>query len=282
MFFRQGLKSNAFYADEVINIYLLRPIAAVIVWVLYGTPVTPNQVTVFAVLLGLGSAVAFAVHTPVSLVWAGVLIIAKDIFDDADGQLARAKQQYSRRGRFLDSIGDFVVDVAVFAGMSIAGSTYFGWPLASLLAGAGCLGTTLRVSYHVFYQVSFLHLENKYQLNRIIEEETDDDRNGDPVALELQRVFNHIYGWQDRLMLRIDRWCKGRNFRKEVNPTWYGDRFALRLSGFMGFGTELTILGVCAITGNIAAYLLLNVLLLNLVWLANVLYRKFILAPNVK
>jgi phosphatidylglycerophosphate synthase len=281
-FFKQSLKSDAYYADEIINIYLLRPIAALIVWVLYRTPITPNQVTLFAILLGLASAITFVIGTPAALVAAGILIIAKDIFDDADGQLARAKELYSRRGRFLDSIGDFVVDAAVFA--AITYTVFQTQPRTDvvILGVLSLLGTTLRVSYHVFYQVSFLHLEERYKLNRITEEITEEDRSGDPVALRLQQIFIVIYGWQDRMMYRIDAWCRGKRFADELIPAWYSDRFALRLSGFMGFGTELAILGACSIAHMLHAYLIVNVFLLNLVWLVNIFYRKFILSSNLK
>ena len=108
-FFRDSLKSDAYYADELINIYLLRPVASVIVWLLSPTPVTPNQLTLAAIVVGFAAAAAYA-GGPIVL--AALLVSAKDILDDADGQLARAKQMYSRRGRFLDSIGDFAVDLA--------------------------------------------------------------------------------------------------------------------------------------------------------------------------
>src|SRR5207249_4258573 len=134
------------------------------------------------------------------------LVSAKDILDDADGQLARAKQMYSRRGRFLDSIGDFAVDLALFAAISF--TLFHSHPSVIFLGPLGLLGITLRVSYHVYYQASFLHLQDRYKLNRIIEEVTDEDRRGDPVALRLQLLFNAIYSWQDRLMDRIDRWCR--------------------------------------------------------------------------
>lgn len=281
-FFRQSLKSDAYYADEIINIYLLRPLAAFIVWLLYPTGMTPNQVTIVAVVLGLCSAVAFAVGSPASLVWAGILIIAKDIFDDADGQLARAKEMYSRRGRFIDSIGDFVVDVAVFAGLAVSQSHAVPLLPVTALSVLGLAGITMRVSYHVFYQVSFLHLEDKYTMNRIVEAETDEDRRGDPVALRLQRIFNLIYGRQDRLMFRIDAWCKGGNFDERLNRMWYSDRLALRLSGLMGFGTELAILGICAMTNNLFIYLIINVVVMNLVWVVNIFYRKLILSANLK
>ena len=194
-FFKQSLKSDSYYADEIINIYLLRPIAALIVWLVYPASITPNQVTLFAIVLGFSSAIAYFMGTPTALIAAGILIIAKDIFDDADGQLARAKQLYSRRGRFLDSIGDFIVDAAVFG--AITYTVHLAQPQFEVLI-LGILsfaGITLRVSYHVYCQVSFLHLEERYKLNRITEEITDEDRAGDPVALNLQRVFIVIYGW---------------------------------------------------------------------------------------
>ncbi|MFI5252407.1 MAG: CDP-alcohol phosphatidyltransferase family protein [Bacteroidota bacterium] len=281
-FFKQSLKSDAYYADELINIYLLRPIAAIVVWVLYPTSITPNQVTLMALLLGLSSAYAFFIGTPAALVAAGILIIAKDIFDDADGQLARAKQLYSRRGRFLDSIGDFIVDAAVFTAI-----TYTVYRIHSqfeiiLLGILSLIGITLRVSYHVFYQVSFLHLEQQYAFNRITEEITDEDRRGDRIALRLQQIFIVIYAWQDRMMWHIDRWCRGKKFNEQLLPAWYSDRLALRFSGLMGFGTELTILGICSMLNRLHLYLVINVLLLNTIWLINILYRKFILAPNLK
>lgn len=281
-FFRQSLKSDSYFADEIINIYLLRPLAGVIVWLLYPTPVTPNMVTIFAVLVGLCSAAAYAVSTPAAIALGGVLIVLKDIFDDADGQLARAKKQYSRRGRFLDSIGDFLVDLAVFAAIAFVVSSEIS-PLSALILGAaGLLGISLRVSYHVFYHVSFLHREDRYKLNRISEELTPEDLAGDRVALRLQKVFVLIYGWQDRLMYRLDAWCKGRNFDDATATVWYSDKLALRLSGLMGFGTELFILGICSWLNELRLYLLINVVALNGVWLANVAYRKFYLAPNLK
>jgi phosphatidylglycerophosphate synthase len=280
-FFKQTLKSQQFAADELINIFLLRPVAAALVWLIYPTNITPNHVTVAAICVGMASAWMYAAGTPAAVMAAGILIVLKDIIDDADGQLARAKQQYSRRGRFLDSIGDFVVDVAVFAG--IAAGLCASRPVLSsvVLSVLAFWGITLRVSYHVFYQVSFLHLEGKYELNRIVEEVTDADRKGDRVALVLQRVFNVLYGWQDRLMLAIDTWCRGGRVDARLLPTWYGDGFGLRLSGLLGFGTELMLLGACSWFGRLETYLILNCVVMNAVWLASIAYRRYFLSRNL-
>jgi phosphatidylglycerophosphate synthase len=281
-FFKQTLKSDSRHADEVINIYLLRPLAAVIVWFLYPTRVTPNQVTVAAILAGLLAAGVYLVGTPVAIVCAGLLVTLKDIIDDADGQLARAKHMYSRRGRFLDSIGDFVVDVALFGAITATVYRTTNDSFDIVLGILAFLGITLRVSYHVYYQASYLHLEEKYKLNRIVEEVTDEDRTGDPVALKLQLVFNALYTWQDRLMILIDRWSGRGRLNQQNAGLWFGDRVGLRISGLMGFGTELALLTVCSLFNALHFYLYLNVVLMNGVWLAGILYRRMVVAGRIR
>ena len=281
VFFRQTLKSDSFAADEIINIFLLRPLAAAVVWVLYPTRVTPNQVTVASVVAGFAAALVYLAGSPAAIAAAGLLVTLKDILDDADGQLARAKEQYSRRGRFLDSIGDFLVNIVLFSSITVVVYRMDPGPMTVLLGVLSCAGITLRVSWHVFYQVSFLHLEDRYKLNRIVEEVTEEDRKGDRFTLVLQIIFNVIYTWQDRLMYRIDEWCRGAGFPEEGIRKWYADKTGLRLSGLLGFGTEFALLTVCSLFGALKLYLLLNVLAMNGIWLAGILYRRIVLSRRV-
>src|ERR1051325_4653285 len=61
--YRRTLKSDEFYADELINIFLLRPLAALVVWLVYPLRVTPNDVTIAAAYdnwLGTSGAIALA------------------------------------------------------------------------------------------------------------------------------------------------------------------------------------------------------------------------------
>src|SRR5262245_43592249 len=228
-FFTSSLKSDDFFSDEIINIYLLRPLAAAFVWIIYPTRVTPNQVTFASLTAGCVAAGVYLIGTPGAVAAAGLLVTLKDILDDADGQLARAKKLYSRRGRFLDSIGDFVVDLFLFAALTIVVGRTSPGVIPFLLGLLGCFGITLRLSYHVYYQASYLHRQDRYALNRIVEEITEDDRKGDRVALRLQIVFNAIYTWQDRLMVRLDSWCRGARTSDEELRKWYADPVGLRL-----------------------------------------------------
>ncbi len=286
--YRASIKSDK--SDELINTYLLRPIASIIVWPLYYTPVTPNQVTIVSILSGLAAAIFYLQGTANAFMIGGLLVTLKDILDSADGQLARAKHQQSRAGRFLDSIGDFIVDAAVFSSL--------GWTLYKLnndwlmllMALLGLIGISLRVSYHVFYQVHFLHLLKQYENNRITEEVQNEDLKKGGIELFLQRIFQFMYGWQDRLMARIDIWSTLKPYRRprvngqkkysEGTATWYSDTTALRVSGLLGFGTELFLLTLCSVFNRLELYLYLNVFLMNGFLFVCIAYRRFVLSAR--
>jgi phosphatidylglycerophosphate synthase len=278
--YENSVKSDK--SDERINVYLQRPIAGLIVRAVYLTSISPNHLTLVSIIFGVIGGVLVAL-SDARLAAAGLCFYLKDVFDSADGQLARAKQQFSRRGRFLDSIGDFIVDLCLFGGICVflyrSGTSI---PISLSIGAVGFLGTSLRVSYHVFYQTSYLHREQKYQTNRISEELRYQDYLEDRTTLWLQRIFLFLYGWQDRLMLWLDVWClRGGNREHGTMPaTWYQDAIALRLSGLLGFGTEYVVLTACLLLGSVSTYLFFTLIFFNGVWLCAVLYRKFFLSRN--
>jgi phosphatidylglycerophosphate synthase len=277
--YKKSLKSSL--SDELINTYLLRPLAGIIVWIVYRTPITANQLTIASTIAGLVAAGLYLKGEPFITAIAGVCVTLKDVLDSADGQLARARQQYSRIGRFLDSLGDFVVDVALFAAIGwVLFSSSGDWRMI-LLSILGLAGITLRVSYFVFYQTSFLHLEEQYQVNRVIEDITLNDLAGDPLALRLQKAFQFIYGWQDRLMLRVDTWCRRGCADRDFLTRWYSDPKGLRLSGLVGIGTELFLLMACSVFNELSLYLILNVFLMSGIVMLSVFYRRWYLSVTL-
>jgi phosphatidylglycerophosphate synthase len=270
-------------SDELVNTYLMRPLAGQVVRFLYPTRVTPNQLTIASTAAGCIAAAFYLAQQPALTAAAGLFVSLKDLLDSADGQLARAKELYSRVGRFLDSIGDFVVNLVVFAAMGAVLAKQTGSVWMWLLASAGFLGISLRVSYHVFYQTSFLHLLESYTTNRTTEEVKEEDLRGDPRALCLQRIFLVLYGWQDSLVVALDRWSSsGRLHSGHQLEKWYADRMGLYLSGLIGMGTELFVLMAFSLFNQLEAYLWWNTTVMNGVCLASVFYRRFKLRRAVR
>jgi phosphatidylglycerophosphate synthase len=111
------------HLDRAVSLAVSRRIA--------NTGVTPNQMTYFAVLIGLVGAPFFLSSRPAVQVVGGILFLLHSILDGCDGELARLRFQESRWGGVLDFWGDNVVHVAVFAAMSIGLARELGrpWPV---------------------------------------------------------------------------------------------------------------------------------------------------------
>lgn len=78
--------------------------------------VRPGAVTMAATGLGILGGVAFAMCMPFG---AAVAVVASQVLDGVDGQLARLRGQESPWGAFLDSVLDRYSDGAVVIGLSI-------------------------------------------------------------------------------------------------------------------------------------------------------------------
>jgi len=99
--------------------------------------VTPNHVTIGAILVGLAASLVASRGGYAMLAVAGVMLEINSILDSCDGELARLRYQYSRLGQWLDNLSDDVVDnlFLVAAGVGMGGA----WRWLGLAAAAGRL-----------------------------------------------------------------------------------------------------------------------------------------------
>jgi phosphatidylglycerophosphate synthase len=129
-----------------------RPISLQISRVLAPTAITPNQMSVISILVGVFAGPFFLSSRP-SLQTAGALLfLAHSILDGCDGELARLKFQQSRLGGVLDFWGDNLVHVVIFACMAVGWSWAAGarWPL---FLGAGAVVGTLGSAGVVYWRL---------------------------------------------------------------------------------------------------------------------------------
>ncbi len=78
------------------------------------TGLTPTDLTVAGLVLILGAAYLLATG---ELLWGGLLVAFASSFDMLDGALARARNEASRFGAFLDSTLDRYAEVCIFLGL---------------------------------------------------------------------------------------------------------------------------------------------------------------------
>ena len=87
--------------------WVARPPAAVVVYALRGTPITPNQVTFLSAVIAAGACAMFALLPGHAwLIAAAAVFELSFVLDCADGQLARLRQTASPLGHLLDFLMD--------------------------------------------------------------------------------------------------------------------------------------------------------------------------------
>jgi phosphatidylglycerophosphate synthase len=133
---------------------IVRPLASLIVRGVYGTGITPNHLTYISFLLSLAAAFVFSAGRPGPVILGGCLALLSDIFDNADGMLARVKGLASRYGAFLDLFLDRIADFAVLTGVTFGIFRASGDPRVLMLG-------LLTIGFYLL-QVGLYYLNNIY------------------------------------------------------------------------------------------------------------------------
>jgi phosphatidylglycerophosphate synthase len=111
--------------------------------------VTPNHVTIVAILVGLFAAWLASRGTYAAMAAGGVLLELNSILDSCDGELARLRYQYSKLGQWLDNLSDDIVDnlFIIAVGYALGGV----WQWLGLAAGCGRVLVSL-IEYAAVYR----------------------------------------------------------------------------------------------------------------------------------
>jgi len=251
-----------------------------LVRILYPTPITPNQITFLSLVLGLMSAGFYVSGKPDALVWGAVFLYGKVILDNVDGNLARARGASSRFGRFLDSLADFLVTVLVYIGATFYLVQENGdiglWYLGFFALFFGFIQST----YFVFYLVSYTSSLGSYEKNRVDEtitrkDEAEAEENESLVwSLKLQKLFGWVYGWQDRLVERLDFFSrKASKVSEKEEAEWYGDKGFLTAISPLCLCTNNVMLAVFSLLDQVELFFILLISVMNFYGLGLLIWK---------
>ena len=115
--YKKSLKHMVF--DETLTLYILRPIAFIFVKLLYPTSITPNQVSLMSIVVGMMSGYFFSRGDVTSYFIAGILYFFCLVLDCVDGMIARLKKNGTPVGRIVDGFADYIVGISVYVGLAI-------------------------------------------------------------------------------------------------------------------------------------------------------------------
>ncbi len=108
---------KAIETEEGLDLAIFRPLAFGLVKLFQSTKITPSQLTFISLVLGLMSGACFWQGTPHYLLWGAGLLFLTNLFDCADGMLARARGTGSLTGYLFDGLVDYTTNASVLIGI---------------------------------------------------------------------------------------------------------------------------------------------------------------------
>jgi archaetidylinositol phosphate synthase len=240
--FRRSRKTRP--ARELLCDYVFRPLAHPVVLLLLRIGARPPAVVLVHTGLGLASAWLLVDRRFVA---AAVLLQAKTILDNADGQLARAANAATAFGRYLDTECDLLVNAVLFAALGAR----TGRPIAAGLAFA-IFTLVLSADYN---------FEQLHRRARGVES-SEPHASGDTRRLAAAELgYRIFFAPQDRVLRLLDSRRIERLLRA-AGPAGaararlaYYDETTSRVLANLGLSTQLAVLGACLLLGRPVLYL---------------------------
>ena len=255
--YKQSLKMAE--VEEVLDLFLYRPIAFLLVKSIYRTKITPDHLTLGAMVVGLTGGFLYAFGLPQTSIVGAIFYILFIILDCSDGQLARLKKNGTKIGRLLDGIADYIVVTAIYIGLAIGYSQKGDQPVKVLiilaLSGISVTIQSLLVDY---YRTRFLDIV----LNRTntfkdgINEYRDEYiKIKDQKGKWLEKNIIFIYLIYSKIQKRIIG-RKKRESSVTASPQDYYDknRIMMRFWLIMGPSAIRTWLIICSFIGRFDIY----------------------------
>lgn len=283
--FKSVLKNRD--VEDPVNLWMHRPLAYGLVAAIFRTPITPNQITIFATLVGIFAGVCFILGSPTLMVVGGIMLWSAAILDGADGILARAKKLQSDLGRAIDGSADMLVAIA-----TVLAAVYHLWvthhnPLHMLLAVVAIVTAVAQIYMYDYYKESYSH-------------HTDPNWNGKTESLEtvqarlteLENSGNATYAalFATRTyvrMLTIQSWLvamtnpRGTRVDRSINVTdetirqfRWRNYVPMQLWTLVSLCPHTYVMAICAMFDRVDIYLWYRVLGGNAIWMAAIVWQR--------
>ena len=263
--------------EEFFDLFFYRPLAFLLVKIVYPTKITPNQLTIIAIFIGLASGFVYATGLPNACIYGAILFMFYNVVDCSDGMLARLKKNGTHAGKIIDGIADYLSTAAVFVGLAIGypDHTYsrsFWWLLLFLAA----LSNVIQSAMVDYYRNRFL--DYVLQRKSTFEEDMDSFRE------EYNTIKGQKNKWLDRFIIR--RYFNYSAFQGKIIPKKQGEKSfkatpkeyykknksIIRVWANIGPTAQITAIMICSIINRFDIYFWLIIGVFNTIaaiaWIA--------------
>jgi phosphatidylglycerophosphate synthase len=119
--------------EEIPDLIIYRPVAFLLVKAISRTKIRPDQISFAAIFMGIVAGYFYSLGKQTSFIAAAFFYLLFNILDCSDGMLARLKKSGTMAGRIIDGISDYIVTIAVYAGLAIGFAAHSQKPLLWLI-----------------------------------------------------------------------------------------------------------------------------------------------------
>lgn len=245
--------------EEVFDLYFYRPLAFALVKAIYRTNITPNQLTVVSMFVGVLGGLCYGFGHRAAVTAGAILYGLSIVIDCSDGQLARLKKNGTRLGRILDGLIDYVVMISIYAGIGIGLVPESGdgrlWWLLILAAALSNLFHSVALDYYRnrfmdFVQGASSQDEEDY---RSFKEEYDSLARGEGKALRKAAIWLYLRYLSAQKKMTMN-WEVSGPPKRSVEDFARRNRAAIRLWTFLGSTTQGTLLIMTSLLNRVDLY----------------------------
>lgn len=283
--YKKSLKDIS--VEEVMDLYLFRPIAFVFVKLIYRLPVTPNQLSFCSVLFGIMSAIFFARGDSTGFLYAGIFFGLTRVIDCSDGIVARLKKNGTVLGRIIDGIADYSNGILVYAGFGIGlAKTGIEFPVSPWLL------VILSAIFMAMHSIIIDYNKSEFMAHAL-GKKTSTREDKKLFSEELEKIKRKKGKYIDKVLIRMYLWylsiqtIKSPEEKKYDQKMYYdANRQALRLLTLTGSSTYIFMLMVSSLLYKPAIFFYYAIGVSNvwmfLIWVINIrTSKRIVLKPNV-
>ena len=197
--FKNSLKNPC--AEELIDLFFYRPLAFIFVKSTMALPLTPNRVSVLAMVAGIAAGISLAGGAGKHFLLGGLLFGLSNVLDCADGMIARLKKNGTKTGRIVDGIVDYVASGAVYLGFGIGLTKATQCGDVHLPCNAWLL-VVLAVVSTILHSISSDYFRNAF-VRRLAGKTTIDDDDHRIFSEEMVRLRQYKGHYIDKILIMI-------------------------------------------------------------------------------
>jgi len=277
--YKKSLKMTE--VEEIFDLFFYRPLAFLLVKLIYRTNITPNQLTLAAIFMGVIAGFFYSQGNYLSVTIGACFFIMFNILDCSDGQLARLKRNGTNTGRIIDGVADYIAFISVYIGIGIGFANNSNNPsLFWFLLIITGISNTIHAILVDYYR-------NRY-LDYVLERKSTFEEDLEEFRKEYNSIINQRGKWFDKMIIGL--YLKYSNFQNKLiakksneklfkaTPNEYSEKNKriIRFWVILGPTSQVTAIVIFSLILRFDIFFGIMIIGFNIIALINLIIQKLI------